>query len=928
MNGRPLLVLPLIALVVACAEHKLPTEPTALSAPTDPSRIISDGAHNGGNPDFFFLPPMVPLPLRNPNFELGKFNNALKSSLKIEICELQSTPVNGQGLPQANTACVSGTPLKTFAPGTVQLVNLPVRQNGWWTLFGLPADGFYYVLWDTRQARLNVKKYYRIRVFIAGAPDVLLGIADVDPMANLSQWKFTLTGDVIQLIDNVMLPIAFRVEKGGGPPLCGDAAICTSMVVTNDNPNGDVTVVPANGNNGPIAGAVFPDGWLPVGPGLPTSVVVTIKSVNTGSNDVAAGTQANPCHANLPLEQFNGCFNFSTTPALGPNAEGGHQFARQVTVVVCYVLHDSGDPREKWAQLWSSGPNEPPHPLVSVSDALVLTAPTEHNCGSNFTEVIASNRSTNPLARFASSGWRRFRSRLGSLVGINTAYAVDLGLGGYVTDFSNVGPALTAQLQRVGAPEATLAAGVTTVDTVRILGTRVHNAGGLTTGIGGLPVTFTLAPGNGTLRLIGSEVPPATEVTTITNTLPIDGSALSGGGFAPVNWTLPTVPGTYTLTATARATGAPLTFTATVPAVIGFGGWTSLTAGDQHTCGLANGGAAYCWGFSPGGLGDGTGAERHTPVAVVGGLTFGSLSAGAFHTCGLTTSGAAYCWGWNATGQLGDGSTATRFAPVAVAGGITFASLTVGGIDPVTPFPWKSHTCGLTSGGAAYCWGDNSYGQLGDGSTTLRLTPVAVAGGLTFASLKAGGVHTCGLTTGGAVYCWGGNGSGQLGDGSINPTVAPVAVAGGLTFASLAAGRLSTCALTGGGTAYCWGWNASGQLGIGSTNMSLIPVAVAGGLNFASIVARGYNACGLTGAGAAYCWGAGGGAVGNGTTADQTTPVAVAGGLLFASLTPGGSHNCGLTSAGAAYCWGLNLDGRLGDGSIITRTTPVAVANP
>ncbi|MDP3775419.1 MAG: IPT/TIG domain-containing protein, partial [Gemmatimonadales bacterium] len=153
------------------------------------------------------------------------------------------------------------------------------------------------------------------------------------------------------------------------------------------------------------------------------------------------------------------------------------------------------------------------------------------------------------------------------------------------------------------------------------------------------------------------------------------------------------------------------------------------------------------------GSGSCTGCFTYNPPVTV---TRTSLTAGGGHTCGLTSGGAAYCWGGNGSGQLGDGSTTQRPTPVAVAGGITFASLAPGG----------GRTCGVTSGGAGYCWGVNSDGQLGDGSTTQRSTPVAVAGGLTFASLTAGGGHTCGVTSGGAAYCWGVNFQGQLGDGS------------------------------------------------------------------------------------------------------------------------------------------------------------------
>ena len=222
MKGRSLLALPALMLVLACEGNK---EPTAPAVPVDPSKIISDGAHSGGNRDFFFLPPLVPLPLGNPDFELGKFNNALQPSLKIVICELVPNG-NPPALPTATTGCART--VKTFEAGTVKLVNLPRRQFGWWTLFGLPPDGFYYVLWDTRQSGLVVTKYYRIKVFIDGDPDHPLGIADVDPISSLRQWKFSLTGQVIQLIDDVLLPIPFRVENGA---LCESGA-CNSATIT------------------------------------------------------------------------------------------------------------------------------------------------------------------------------------------------------------------------------------------------------------------------------------------------------------------------------------------------------------------------------------------------------------------------------------------------------------------------------------------------------------------------------------------------------------------------------------------------------------------------------------------------------------------------------------------------------------------------
>jgi alpha-tubulin suppressor-like RCC1 family protein len=163
-------------------------------------------------------------------------------------------------------------------------------------------------------------------------------------------------------------------------------------------------------------------------------------------------------------------------------------------------------------------------------------------------------------------------------------------------------------------------------------------------------------------------------------------------------------------------------------------------------------------------------------------VTFVSLAAGAYHICGLTTAGGAYCWGWNYFGQLGTttntGTDSPNPTPTAVSlpNGVTFVSIEAG----------VYHTCGLTSAGAAYCWGNSGNGQLGDGTTTGSSAPVAVSApeGVTFARLAAGSYHTCGVTSAGAAYCWGFNDYGQLGDGTTTSRATPTAVTAGLTFAT------------------------------------------------------------------------------------------------------------------------------------------------
>jgi alpha-tubulin suppressor-like RCC1 family protein len=301
--------------------------------------------------------------------------------------------------------------------------------------------------------------------------------------------------------------------------------------------------------------------------------------------------------------------------------------------------------------------------------------------------------------------------------------------------------------------------------------------------------------------------------------------------------------------------------------------FTAVRAGEAHSCGLVGGGAGYCWGFNDQGrLGDGTLAPvRATPTAVSGVLAFDDILPGV-HTCALTSTGAAHCWGWNVVGQLGDGTRTDRAAPVAVTGGLNFSQVSVStsGLS----------TCALTGSGAAYCWGYNSDGQVGTGTidSSGLTSPTAVLGGLTFGAIAAGGLHTCGLTTGNAAYCWGDNVVGQVGDGTTTDRTTPVAVSGGLSFVSMSAGFGHTCALTAGGVAYCWGYNFYGQLGDGSTTSITAPVPVSGGLTFSALRAGTYHTCGITTGGVAYCWGRNDqGQLGDGTQTQRLAPVRVVG---------------------------------------------------
>lgn len=342
----------------------------------------------------------------------------------------------------------------------------------------------------------------------------------------------------------------------------------------------------------------------------------------------------------------------------------------------------------------------------------------------------------------------------------------------------------------------------------------------------------------------------------------------------------------------------------------------AISAGGIHTCALTTAGAVKCWGYNArwqlGAVTDPP-WRSSTPVAVTD-LTTGiaAIDAGGVHSCALTTDGAPLCWGANSYGELGNDTGDDTFEPTPVtnlSSGV--AHISAGG----------HHTCTVTPAGSAVCWGLNTNGQLGDGTETITSTAVGVSGlSSGVRAISAGGYHTCAVTTAGSALCWGSNFHGQLGDGTTDDRLTPVAVDGlSSGVVAISAGDRHTCARMSDGSVRCWGARDYGQLGNGqiSLDAQTTPVSVDGfSRGVTSVSAGGDHTCAVTTAGAAKCWGRGDwGQLGDWHMQDRPRPVSVY--FLSSGVTAvaaDGLHSCAVMVTGAALCWGSNTQGQLGNG--------------
>jgi len=365
--------------------------------------------------------------------------------------------------------------------------------------------------------------------------------------------------------------------------------------------------------------------------------------------------------------------------------------------------------------------------------------------------------------------------------------------------------------------------------------------------------------------------------------------------------------------------GDGTTTTRTTPVqVSGLSGVVSVGAGSSHSLAVKADGTVWAWGNNSGRLGDGTTTNRAAPVQVSGLSGVVSVGAGGSHSLAVKSDGTVWAWGNNGSGRLGDGTTTTRTTPVQVSGLSGVVSVGAG----------STHSLAVKSDGTVCSWGNNGYDQLGDGALTSWTTPVQVSGLSGVVSVGAGTSHSLAVKSDGTVWAWGGNsGSGQLGDGTTTTRTTPVQVSGLSGVVSVGAGGSHSLAVKADGTVWSWGNNGSGRLGDGTTTTRTTPVQVSGLSGVVSVGAGSSHSLAVKSDGTVWSWGNNGsGQLGDGTTTNRTTPVQVSGLSGVVSVRAGSTHSLAVKSDGTVWSWGNNGSGQLGDGTTTTRTAPVQVS--
>ena len=347
--------------------------------------------------------------------------------------------------------------------------------------------------------------------------------------------------------------------------------------------------------------------------------------------------------------------------------------------------------------------------------------------------------------------------------------------------------------------------------------------------------------------------------------------------------------------------------------------YQSFDAGFSYTCAIKEDGTNWCWGANGAGqTGVGNTNDYFVPVQTTGPVRWLEVSGSmAGMTCGIGTDKQGYCWGDNDYGQFGDGTQIDSLTPKAIPGLENIVQISVGNI----------HGCAIKADKTAVCWGDNTNGAVGTNTPPSQAPYPVDAPGATWSQVSAGHYYSCGIKTDGTAWCWGINTNGKLGDNTTTQRSVPTAVSttGVQTWSQISAGYNHTCGIKTDGTGWCWGNNGNGRLGDGTTTVSRVPKQFAVGTTWKQVSAGSDHTCGIKTDGSAWCWGYNQwGRLGDGTTTTRQSPTKVTGNLEpFVAISSSTEHSCAMKDTGQVYCWGFGYYGNLGQGTQNNSSTPI-----
>jgi alpha-tubulin suppressor-like RCC1 family protein len=341
----------------------------------------------------------------------------------------------------------------------------------------------------------------------------------------------------------------------------------------------------------------------------------------------------------------------------------------------------------------------------------------------------------------------------------------------------------------------------------------------------------------------------------------------------------------------------------------------SIAASSYHTMLIKAEGSLWAWGDnSSGQLGDGTTTNKSSPTQLGTGKDWTAVKGGyAPQTVAIKSNGTLWAWGNNSGGQLGDGTTTNKSFPTQVGTATNWSIISAG----------DSHTVAIKTDGTLWAWGSNTYGQLGNGTTTAQYSPIQIGTATNWSAVAAGQFHTLAIKTDGTLWAWGWNLSGQLGDGTTDDKSSPIKIGTAVNWSAVAAGYAHTIALRSDGTLWAWGLNSNGQLGDGSTTAIYSPQKVGTGSSWAVIAAGDSHTIAIMSDGTLWTCGKNdNGQIGDGTTTQKNDLTKIGSATSWTAIAGGARHTVAARSDGTVLAWGDNSKGQLGDGTTTNRLSP------